>query len=97
MKSCSTYLRSMEAPRTWALSFFAGLADSCFCSAVVTAFTNQQGSADRVVAVVLTFDRSVRVMQCGLFCLLMILCRLLRNCWRQQVFGSLWDSECSPA
>jgi hypothetical protein len=55
--------------------------------AIVTAFTNQQGSADRVVAVVLTFDRSVRVMQCGLFCLLMILCRLLKNCWRQQVFG----------
>jgi hypothetical protein len=55
--------------------------------AIVTAFTSQQGSADRVVAAVLTFDRSVRVMQCGLFCLLMILCRLLKNCWRQQVFG----------
>ena len=55
--------------------------------AIVTAFTTQEGSADRVVAVVLTFDRSVRVMQCGLFCLLMILCRLLKNCWRQQVFG----------
>ena len=55
--------------------------------AIVTAFTSQQGSADRIVAVVLTFDRSVRVMQCGLFCLLMILCRLLKNCWRQQVFG----------
>jgi len=55
--------------------------------ALVTAFTGQQGSADRVVAVVLTFDRSVRVMQCGLFCLLMILCRVLKNCWRQQVFG----------
>ena len=35
----------------------------------------------------LTFDRSVRVMQCGLFCLLMILCRYLRHCWRQRVFG----------
>jgi hypothetical protein len=55
--------------------------------AIVTAVTSQQGSADRVVAVVLAFDRSVRVMQCGLFCLLMILCRLLKNCWRQQVFG----------
>ena len=55
--------------------------------AIVTAFTSEQGSADRVVAGVLTFDRSVRVMQCGLFCLLMILCRLLKNCWRQQVFG----------
>jgi hypothetical protein len=55
--------------------------------AIVAAVTSQQGSADRVVAVVLAFDRSVRVMQCGLFCLLMILCRLLKNCWRQQVFG----------
>jgi hypothetical protein len=55
--------------------------------AIVTAVTGQHDSADRVVAVVLTFDRSVRVMQCGLFCLLMILCRLLKNCWRQQVFG----------
>jgi len=58
-----------------------------FLLAVVTAFTGQQNSADRVVAVVLTFDRSIRVMQCGLFCLLLILCRLLKNCWRQQVFG----------
>jgi len=40
-----------------------------------------------VVSAVLAFDRSVRVMQCGLFFLLMILCRFLRNCWRQQVFG----------
>jgi hypothetical protein len=55
--------------------------------AIVTAFTSQQDAADRVVAVVLAFDRSVRVMQCGLFCLLMVLCRLLKNCWRQQVFG----------
>jgi hypothetical protein len=26
-------------------------------------------------------------MQCGLICLLLILCRFLRNCWRQWVFG----------
>ena len=58
-----------------------------FLLAVVTAVTGQQNSTDRVVAVVLTFDRSIRVMQCGLFCLLLILCRLLKNCWRQQVFG----------
>jgi hypothetical protein len=58
-----------------------------FLLAVVTAVTGQQNSTDRVVAMVLTFDRSIRVMQCGLFCLLLILCRLLKNCWRQQVFG----------
>ena len=54
---------------------------------VVNAFSSQQTSADRVVSAVLAFDRSVRVMQCGLFFLLMILCRFLRNCWRQHVFG----------
>ncbi len=55
--------------------------------AIVNAFSSQQTSADRVVSAVLAFDRSVRVMQCGLFFLLMILCRFLRNCWKQHVFG----------
>ena len=54
---------------------------------IVNAFSSQQTTADRVVSAVLAFDRSVRVMQCGLFFLLMILCRFLRNCWRQHVFG----------
>jgi hypothetical protein len=54
---------------------------------IVNAFSSQQTGADRVVSAVLAFDRSVRVMQCGLFFLLMILCRFLRNCWRQHVFG----------
>lgn len=58
-----------------------------FVLAIVNALTSHEGSADRVVAAVLTFDRSVRLMQCGLVCLLMILCRYLRNCWRQRVFG----------
>ena len=54
---------------------------------IVNAFSTQQAGADRVVSAVLLFDRSVRVMQCGLCILLMILCRFLRNCWRQHVFG----------
>lgn len=54
---------------------------------IVNAFSSQQTGPDRVISAVLAFDRSVRVMQCGLFFLLMILCRLLRNCWRQHVFG----------
>lgn len=54
---------------------------------IVTAFSNQQTGSDRVISVVLGFDRSVRFMQCGLFFLLLILCGLLRNCWRQHVFG----------
>src|SRR6266704_738118 len=54
---------------------------------IVNAFSSQQTSADRVVSAVLAFDRSVRVMQCGLFLLLLVLCRFLKNCWRQHVFG----------
>jgi hypothetical protein len=54
---------------------------------IVTAFSTQQAGSDRVISVVLAFDRSVRFMQCGLFFLLLILCRLLRNCWRQNIFG----------
>ena len=54
---------------------------------LVNAFSTQHTSSDRVISVVLAFDRSVRVMQCGLFFLLLILSRLLRNCWRQHVFG----------
>jgi len=55
--------------------------------AIVTAISSQEGSADRVVAAVLAFERSVRLVQVGLFFLLMVLCRFLKNCWRQQVFG----------
>ena len=54
---------------------------------IVNAFSTQQTSADRVVSAVLAFDRSERFMQCGLCLLLMVLCRFLRNCWRQHVFG----------
>jgi len=54
---------------------------------IVNAFSTQQASADRVVSAVLAFDRSERVMQCGLCILLMIICQFLRNCWRQPVFG----------
>lgn len=55
--------------------------------AIVGALSSHEASADRVVAAVLAFERSVRLMQCGLFVLLMLLCRVLRDCWRQQVFG----------
>jgi hypothetical protein len=64
----------------WASGLFLVLA-------ILNAISSHEGSADRLVAAVFTFDRSVRVMQCGLFCLLMVLCRYLRHCWRQRVFG----------
>ena len=54
---------------------------------IVSAFSSQATGADRVVSAVLSFDRSVRVMQCGLCFLLLILCRYMKNCWRQHVFG----------
>lgn len=54
---------------------------------IVNAFSTQAATADRVVAAVLGFDRSVRVMQCGLVLLLMTLCRLVKQCWRQHIFG----------
>jgi len=54
---------------------------------IVNAFSSQQTGVDRVVSAVLSFDRSVRVMECGLCFLLLVLCRFMRNCWRQHVFG----------
>ena len=55
--------------------------------AVVSAFPGRESNADRVVAAVLSFDRSMRMLQCGLFFLVLLLCRLVRNFWRHQVFG----------
>jgi hypothetical protein len=55
--------------------------------AIIGALSSGEAGGDRVVAAVLAFDRSVRLMQVGLFLLLMLLCRLLKNCWRQPVFG----------
>ena len=56
-----------------------------FC--VVNAVWSQQTNADRVVSAVLAFDRSVRMMQCGLVLLLILLSRFLKNFWQQHVFG----------
>jgi hypothetical protein len=55
--------------------------------AILGALSSGEGGGDRVVAAVFAFDRSMRLMQVGLFLLLMLLCRLLKNCWRQPVFG----------
>jgi hypothetical protein len=55
--------------------------------AILGALSSSEAGGDRVVATVFAFDRSMRLMQVGLFLLLMLLCRFLRNCSRQQVFG----------
>lgn len=54
---------------------------------IVGAISGYEGSADRVTAAILSFERSLRLMQCGLFLLIMLLCRALRHCWKQPVFG----------
>jgi hypothetical protein len=55
--------------------------------AILGALSSSEAGGDRVVAAVFAFDRSMRLMQVGLFLLLMFLCRFLRNFSRQQVFG----------
>ncbi len=55
--------------------------------AIIGALSSSGAAGDKVVAAVFAFDRSMRLMQIGLFLLLMLLCRLLKNCWRQPVFG----------
>jgi hypothetical protein len=55
--------------------------------AIVSALPGRDNNADRVVAAVLTFDRSMRLMQCGLFFLVLLLCRLIKQFWRHHVFG----------
>ena len=55
--------------------------------AVLTAISGPGSGADRVMSGVLAFDRSLRMMQCGLFLLLLLVCHFLKRCWRPQVFG----------
>ena len=55
--------------------------------AIIGALSSGEAAGDRIAAVVFAFDRSMRLMQVGLFLLLMLLCRVLKNCWRQPVFG----------
>jgi hypothetical protein len=58
-----------------------------FLLAILGALSSTEGAGDRVVAAVFSFDRSMRLMQVGLFLVLMLLCRFLKNYSRQQVFG----------
>jgi hypothetical protein len=58
-----------------------------FLLAILGAWSSSETSGDRAVAVVFAFDRSVRLMQVGLFLVLILLCRFLKNYSRQQVFG----------
>lgn len=55
--------------------------------AIVGTMAFEQSGADRVVTAVLAFDRSMRQMQCGLFLLVLLLCRFFKNFWQDHIFG----------
>jgi len=55
--------------------------------AISSAIASQGTATDRVQDTILNFDRSMRLVQCGLFFLLILLSRLLKHFWRQHVFG----------
>ena len=69
------------------LTIFRWSCGLLFLVAIVGAMSSAEGNEDRIVAAVFSFDRSMRLMEIGLFLLLMLLCRLLKDCWRQPVFG----------
>ncbi len=73
--------------QTLAATIFRWACGLLLLVSILGAVSSNEGSADRVVAAVLSFERSVRLMQCGLFLLIMLLCRVLKHCWRQPVFG----------
>jgi len=69
------------------LTIFRWSCGLLFLLAIIGAISSAEGNEDRIVAAVFSLDRSMRLMEVGLFLLLMLLCRLLKNCWRQPVFG----------
>ncbi len=58
-----------------------------FLIAIVVASSTRHTNADRIISAVFTFDRTMRLMQCGLVFLLVALSRYVRSIWRRQVFG----------
>lgn len=80
-------LREYKSTQTFGTTIFRWSCGLLLLLAIIGAWSSSETSADGVVAAVFAFDRSVRLMQCGLFLLLMLLGRFLRNCWRQPAFG----------
>jgi hypothetical protein len=58
-----------------------------FLLSIIGALSSGENNGDRVVSVVFSFDRSLRLVEVGLFLLLMLLCRIFKNYWRQPVYG----------
>lgn len=55
--------------------------------AIMGALFGEDPDAERIVTAVLSFDRSVRLMQCGIFFLLLLLSRSVQNFWKERAFG----------
>jgi len=59
----------------------------CLVVAVVGILTTGEGVLDHVETIVMSLERSARLLQCGLFLLVMFLAHSLRSWWRRQAFG----------
>lgn len=79
--------RGYEGIQSLGSTLFRWVCGLMILIAIVGAATFQQSSADRVVTAVLALDRNMRQMQCGVFLLVLLLCRSFRSFWRDQVFG----------
>jgi hypothetical protein len=80
-------LKEYRSTQTFGTTIFRWSCGLLLLVAIIGAWSSAETSADGVLAAVFAFDRSVRLMQCGLFLLLMLLGRFLKNCWRQPAFG----------
>jgi hypothetical protein len=83
----ASLLREYGGNPTFGVTIFRWSCGLLLLLAIISGWTSGEVSPGGVLEAVLAFDRSVRLMQCGLFLLLMLLCRYLRDCWRQPAFG----------
>ncbi len=76
-----------EALRGMAQVLFRWAALVLIVAALVMALTSSRPEANPVLTAILTFDRSVRVMQCGLVLFLFLFARYVGVSWRHHLFG----------
>jgi len=80
-------LQQYGGAQTLGLTIFRWSCGLLLLLAILGAWSGSESGSDRVAATVFAFDRSMRLMEVGLFLLLMVLCRSLKHCWRQPTFG----------
>ena len=79
--------RSYEGIQSLGSILFRWACALMFLMTIVGAINFQQSGADRVVSAMLALDRNMRQVQFGLFLLVLLLCRYLKNLWQDHVFG----------